>query len=122
MTTHEQEAFINQMYIDIFQQADLKKIPKYFSADFVEDNNYDVLDHPAFVAHVEELSKRSVKAKFNIEFLVNVPGQVVIRTLVYSEDQIDGAPPLALLISYWGFNSEGLVNRCIEVEHDASVG
>ena len=41
----------------------------------------------------------------------------VAGTIVTYADQIDGAPPLSLLLSYWGINEAGLVNRCIEVEY-----
>ena len=117
MTLKEQEEFIIDMYADLFHDADATKVPKYCSKDFVEENNYDVLDYDAMVAHVEEIGTRSAQGIFDIEFIVNVPGQVVIRTIVTVTDQIEGAPPVSLLISYWQFNDEGKVNYCKEVEY-----
>lgn len=119
MNTKEQEVFITNMYTDIFQNADQNKLKTYFSSDFVEDNNYDVLDYKTFVEHVKDIGSRSDKAKFNLEFIVNVPGQVVVRTIVTYADQIAGAPPISLLISYWQINEQNLVSRCIEVEASA---
>ena len=117
MTPEQQQAFIEKMYQDLFTDALVDKIPDYCSADFVEENNYDVLDYEAFVAHIEDLAQRDHKARFEFDYLVNVPGQVVIRTLVYLDKQIAGAPPSSLLISYWQFNEQGKVNYCKEVEH-----
>ncbi len=119
MTSQEQEKLIRDMYTDIFQNADLDKLKTYFSDDFVEDNNYDVLDYKTFVEHVKSLGEHEDKAKFDLEFIVNVPGQVVVRTIVSYADQIAGSPPFSLLISYWGINKQGLVDRCIEVEASA---
>jgi hypothetical protein len=116
MSPKEQETLIRNMYADIFQNGDLDKLKTYFSDDFVEDNNYDVLDYDSFVEHVKDIGSRQDRAKFDIEFLVNVPGQVVIRTIVTYADQIAGAPPLSLLISYWQINEQGLVSLCKEVE------
>lgn len=116
MSPKEQEILIRNMYSDIFQNGDLDKLKTYFSDDFVEDNNYDVLDYDSFVEHVKDIGSRPDQAKFDIEFLVNIPGKVVIRTIVTYADQIAGAPPLSLLISYWQINQQGLVNRCKEVE------
>ena len=117
MNTQEQEKFIVDMYKDIFQNADMDKFNDYFSKDFVEDNNYDVLDHATMMEHVKEIGTRPEKAKFDLEFIVNEPRKVVVRTIVTYADQIAGAAPLSLLISYWGFNEEGKINRCIEVEY-----
>lgn len=117
MEPKAQETLIKNLYTDIFQNADLEKFNDYFSEDFVEDNNYDVLDHATMIEHVKEVGERPEKAKFDLEFIVNVPGQVVVRTIVTYADQIQGAPPLSLLISYWGINSAGKIDRCIEVEY-----
>lgn len=122
MNPKEQEALIRDMYTDIFQNADQDKLKTYFSNDFVEDNNYDVLDYKTFVEHVAEIGSRSEKAKFDLEFIVNVPGQVLVRTIVTYADQIAGAPPLSLLMSYWEINKQGLVSRCIEVEAATDEG
>ncbi|MCE7990869.1 MAG: nuclear transport factor 2 family protein [Roseivirga sp.] len=116
MTPEQQEALITNMYTDIFQNADLDKLKTYFSDDFVEDNNYDVLDYKTFVEHVKDIGSHPDKAKFDLEFIVNVPGKVVVRTIVTYADQIAGSPPLSLLMSYWAINEQGLVSRCIEVE------
>ncbi len=117
MDPKTQETLIKNLYADIFQDADIEKFNDYFSKDFVEDNNYDVLDHATMIEHVKEVGTRPEKAKFDLEFIVNVPGQVVVRTIVTYADQIAGAPPLSLLISYWGINKEGKIDRCIEVEY-----
>ena len=117
MEPKAQDTLIKNLYTDIFQNADLEKFNDYFSEDFVEDNNYDVLDHAAMIEHVKEVGERPEKAKFDLEFIVNVPGKVVVRTIVTYADQIQGAPPLSLLISYWGINSDGKIDRCIEVEY-----
>lgn len=117
MNSQQQEKFIRDMYQDLFHDANVEKIPTYCAPNFVEDNNYDVLDYDAFVAHVKDVASRPVKAVFDIEFIVNIPGQVVIRTIVNAEDQIKGVPPISLLISYWQFNKDGLVDYCKEVEH-----
>ena len=117
MTPEQQAELVLNLYNDIFTNADLNKFDQYFTEDFVEDNNYDVLDHSSMIAHIKDLASREDKAKFDIEFIVNVPGQVVIRTIVTYLDQIQGAPPLSLLVSYWGITEDGKFNRCIEVEH-----
>lgn len=119
MSPEEQKTLITNMYTDIFQNADLDKLKTYFSDDFVEDNNYDVLDYKTFVEHVKSLGEHPEKAKFNLEFVVNVPGQVVVRTIVSYADQIAGSPPFSLLLSYYAINEQGLVSRCIEVEASA---
>lgn len=121
MTTELQEILITNMYTDIFQNADLDKLETYFSDDFIEDNNYDVLDYKTFVEHVKDIGSHPDKAKFDLEFIVNVPGQVVVRTIVSYADQIAGSPPFSLLMSYWGINEQGLVSRCIEVEASAEA-
>ncbi len=120
MNPVEQEKFIKQMYVDIFQNTEVEKISKYYSKDFVKENNYDISDYKAFVEHVKDLSTGS-KAKFNLEFLVNVPNKVVVRTIVNSVNQIAGAPPIALLISYWQINDDGLINYCKEIEGDETI-
>lgn len=117
MTPEQQANLVLNLYNDIFTNADLSKFDQYFTDDFVEDNNYDVLDHDSMIAHIQDLASREDKAKFDIEFIVNVPGQVVIRTIVTYADQIQGAPPLSLLVSYWGITEDGKFNRCIEVEY-----
>ena len=117
MTTQEQENFILRMYHDLFREASTDKISEYCAPDFVEENNYDVLDYGTFVQHVEAISEQTDKASFDLEFIVNIPGQVVVRALVYLDDQIKGAPPASLLISYWQFNEQGKVNYCKEVEY-----
>ena len=117
MDPKAQETLIRNLYTDIFQNAELEKFNDYFSEDFLEDNNFDVLDHAVMIEHVKEIGQRPDKAKFDLEFVVNVPGQVVVRTIVTYADQIQGAPPLSLLLSYWGINDAGKINRCIEVEY-----
>ena len=116
MTLQEQETFINNMYSDLFVNTDLSKIPNYCAVDFVKENNYDVSNYQGFVDHIKELKDSCQKVSFDIEFIVNVPKQVVIRTLVRKDDQIQGAPPISLLISYWQFNDAGLIDYCKEVE------
>lgn len=120
MRPSEQEKFINQMYIDIFQNTNVDKIPEYFAEDYVKDNNYDISDYEAFVAHIKDLKEQSTKANFDLEYIVNIPTKVVVRTIVSNADQIAGSPPLALLISYWQFNDDGLINYCKEVEYQES--
>ena len=118
MSPQDQEKFIKEMYQVLFAEADADKIPNYCTPDFVEENNYDVLDYDTFVAHVNSLSGNSGEVTFDIDFIVNVPGQVVIRTQVNVDDRISGAPPISLLISYWQFAEDGRVNYCKEVQYD----
>lgn len=115
LSPKEQKDFILNMYKDLFQDTDVSKIPDYCSPDFVKENNYDISDYKEFVTHVEDLKTKS-KVDFNIEFIINVPGQILIRTIVNDATQIKGSAPLSLLISYWQFNDEGLINYCKEVE------
>ena len=115
MTLENQKDFILRMYAHLFQNTDVDKIPTYCASNFMKDNNYDVSDYDDFVAHIKDLQTKE-KVTFNIEFIVNVPGQVVIRTLVYKADQIKGAAPISLLMSYWQFNEDGLIDYCKEVE------
>ena len=117
MDAKAQETLICNLYTDIFQNAELEKFNDYFTEDFVEDNNYDILDHATMIDHVKDIGSRPEKARFDLEFVVNVPGQVVVRTLVSYADQIQGAPPFSLLLSYWGITEDGKINRCIEVEY-----
>jgi len=117
MTPKQQEVFIKNMYEDLFRNANVNKVPNYCASDFVEENNYDILNYNTFIKHIEAIGKQDEKASFDIEFTVNVPRQVVIRTIVNLDNQIKGAPPISLLISYWQFNKEGLVNYCKEVEY-----
>ena len=119
MTPEQQQEFIENMYQDLFQNPDPDKIPDYCASNFMKDNNYDVSDYDAFVAHVKDLTTKD-KVTFDIEYVVNVPKQVVIRTLVYKADQIKGAAPVSLLISYWQFNDDGLIDYCMEVESSES--
>ena len=119
MTLAEQEKLINQMYIDIFHKVEVDKIQEYFASDFIKENNYDISDYDAFVDHVKEL-KDGPEAKFDLEYLVNIPAKVVVRTIVSLTDQIEGSPPVGLLISYWQFNEDGLINYCKEVEFETS--
>jgi len=121
MDPKAQEALITNLYKDIFQDANLEQFNDYFSEDFLEDNNYDVLDHATMIEHVKDIGQRDEKAKFDLEFVVNVPGQVVVRTIVTFADQIQGAPPFSLLLSYWGINEAGKINRCIEVEYSGET-
>lgn len=116
MTLQEQESFINSMYNDLFINTDVSKIPNYCASNFVKENNYDISDYQEFAAHVQDLHNSGEQVSFGIEFIVNVPKQVVMRTIVHKENQISGAPPLSLLISYWQFNDKGLIDYCKEVE------
>lgn len=104
------------MYNDLFVNTDVTKIPHYCASNFVKENNYDISDYQGFVAHVKALHDSGEQVSFNIEFIVNLPKQVVMRTIVYKENQIEGAPPISLLISYWQFNDAGLIDYCKEVE------
>ena len=115
MTLENQKDFILRMYTDLFQNTDVDKIPTYCASNFKKDNNYDVSDYDDFVAHIKDLQTKE-KVTFHIEFIINVPGQVLIRTLVYKADQIKGAAPISLLMSYWQFNDAGLIDYCKEVE------
>ena len=117
MTPEQQANFIERMYNDLFREADVSKVSEYCSADFVEENNYDILDYNAFVQHVDNLSEQSDKVSFEFDYLVNIPGKVVFRCIVNVDGRIAGAPPASLLISYWQFNDEGKVNYCKEVEY-----
>lgn len=119
MTPQEQESFIKKLYQDLFRNTDVKKVPTYCAPDFIKENNYDVSDYKDFVAHVEDLSTKDGTPIFDIEFIVNVPKQVVIRTIVNMEDKIKGAPPSSLLMSYWQFNNDGLIDYCKEVEFES---
>ncbi len=116
MKPQEQEQFILNMYDDLFVKTDVDKIPAYCAPNFIKENNYDVSDYNGFVAHIKDLQTKDGTPKFNIEFIINDPGKVVIRTIVDLEDQIAGAPPTSLLISYWQFNEDGLTDYCKEVE------
>ena len=119
MTPQDQEQFILKMYQDLFRDTDVSKIPDYCAKDFIKENNYDISDYDAFVAHVKDLSTKDGTPIFNIEFIINDPKKVVIRTIVDMEAKIKGAPPASLLISYWQFNDDGLVNYCKEVEYES---
>lgn len=110
-----QRIFIEKMYSEIFQNVEIEKIPNFFSKDFFEENNYEKLNYDEFLIHVEKL-KNSEKVKFEIEFLVNEPFKVVVRVFVYSTSQILKSAPISLLISYWHFNTYGLIDFCKEVE------
>lgn len=115
LSAKEQENFILSMYKDLFQDADSTKVPDYCAPNFIKENNYDISDYTEFVAHVEDLKTKG-KASFNIEFIINVPGQVLIRTIVNDATQIKGSAPLSLLMSYWQFNEKGLIDYCKEIE------
>jgi len=115
MTPTEQEAFIREVYKEIFEADKVELIGKYFADDFVEENNYDILTYKDFVAHVEDISG-GPSVSIDLEFIVNVPGQVVVRAIVNETGQIKGAPPMSLLISYWEINKEGKLSYCKEVE------
>ena len=119
MTLQEQEKFILTMYEDLFVKTDVQKIPDYCSKDFIKENNYDVSNYDDFIAHIEDLKTKDGTPRFNIEFIINDPQKVVIRTIVNIEDTIKGAPPTSLLISYWQFNEDGLVSYCKEVEYES---
>jgi hypothetical protein len=116
MTPKEQEQFILTMYDDLFVKTDADKVPDYCAPEFIKENNYDISDYDDFVTHIKDLQTKDGTPKFNIEFIINDPQKVVIRTIVDLEDKITGAPPTSLLISYWQFNEDGLVNYCKEVE------
>lgn len=117
MTPPEQEQFILTMYDDLFVKTDVDKIPDYCAPNFIKENNYDVSNYDGFVEHIKDLQTKDGTPKFNIEFIINDPKKVVIRTIVDLEDKIKGAPPTSLLISYWQFNDHGLVDYCKEVEY-----
>lgn len=115
LSPKEQENFILEMYTDLFQNPDSSKVPDYCSSDFIKENNYDVSDYDDFIAHVDDLKSKG-KVNFNIEFIINVPGKVLIRTIVNNATQIKGSAPLSLLMSYWQFNDKGLIDYCKEIE------
>lgn len=119
MTAQAQEKFILNMYEDLFVKTAVQKIPDYCSKDFIKENNYDVSDYDDFIAHIEDLKSKDGTPHFHIEFIINDSQKVVIRTIVNMVDTIKGAPPTSLLISYWQFNEDGLVNYCKEVEYSA---
>jgi hypothetical protein len=116
MTLQEQESFINSLYNDLFVNTDVSKIPNYCASNFVKQNNYDISNYQDFVTHVQDLHDKGEQVSFQMEFLVNVPKKVVLRVIVHKENQITGAPPLSLLISYWQFDNDGLIDYCKEVE------
>lgn len=116
MTPQEQEDFIRQVYTDIFERCNYENIPNYFSAEFVEENNYDILRYEAFEQHVKSLGD-SPPVKIDLEFLINVPRNVVLRANVSELEQIKGAPPVSLVMSHWRFDNDGVLDYCKEVEH-----
>ena len=116
MTLENQKEFILMMYTDLFQNTDVDKISTYCAPDFKKDNNYDMTNYDEFVDHIKDLKSTNEKVRFDIEFIINVPGQILIRTLVYKASQIQGASPISLLMSYWQFNDSGLIDYCKEVE------
>lgn len=114
MSTSSRQQLLTTIYKEVFQDANPAKVHEYFSSDYVQDTNYDVLDHQDFVEHVKSL-QTGPKVSFKLEFLVDTPEKVVVRTLVLEDKQISGAPPLAMLISVWEFNEEDKICRCWEV-------
>lgn len=119
MTPKEQEQFILNIYEDLFVKTNVDKIPVYCAPNFIKENNYDVSNYEGFVAPIKDLQTKDGTPKFNIEFIINDPQKVVMRTIVDLEDKIPGAPPTSLLISYWQFNQDGLVDYCKEVEYES---
>lgn len=114
MTANERKTFIENMYEDVFKTGNVDKVPLFFAADYQQETNYDILDHAEFVEHITDLSN-GPSVNFNLEFLLITDRDVVVRSIVTGENQIAGAPPVALLISIWSFNAQGLVNYCREV-------
>lgn len=116
LSPKEQKDFILAMYQDLFKDTDATKLPDYCASNFIKENNYDISNYDEFVDHVKDLHTKDAHVNFDIEFIINVPGQVLIRTIVKNGTQIDGSPPLSLLMSYWQFNKEGLTDYCKEIE------
>ena len=117
MTPQEQEQFILKMYDDLFVKTDVDKIATYCAPNFMKENNYDVSDYDGFVNHIKDLQTKEGTPRFRIEFIINDPKKVVMRTIVNFEDKIEGAPPTSLLISYWQFDDHDLIDYCKEVEY-----
>ena len=115
MNADQQKEFIENMYRDLFQNPDPSKVTTYCASNFMKDNNYDVSNYDEFVAHVKDLTTKD-KVTFDIEYIINTPKQILIRTLVYKANQIKGSAPISLLMSYWQFNDSGLIDYCKEVE------
>ncbi len=118
MSPQEQEEFVRQMYTDIFERCNYDNLSNYFTAEFVEENNYDILEYEAFEQHIKALGD-SPAVRIHLEFLVNVPRQVVVRAIVNEVEQIKGAPPVSLVMSHWKFDNDGMIEYCREVEHSA---
>ena len=114
MSEPSRQELITNLYNDVFAEANPVNVAKYFAKNYIQQTNYDVLDFHDFIEHVKSLQD-GPRVSFKLEFLVDTPEKVVVRTLVIEDKQIPGAPPLGLLISLWEFNEEGLINKCYEV-------
>ena len=92
MSEPSRQELITNLYNDVFAEANPVNVAKYFAKNYIQQTNYDVLDFHDFIEHVKSLQD-GPRVSFKLEFLVDTPEKVVVRTLVIEDKQIPGAPP-----------------------------
>lgn len=116
MNTQKQKEYIDKMYDELFHKTLVSKVSDYCSRDFTKLNNYDSSDYDDFVDHIKTLSESPDSAIFRLEYVVNIPGKVVLRAEVFIDKSPEGNTPDSLLMSYWSIDENNKISSCIEVE------